>query len=239
MKHFILPAFVAILFSACASNDTADSSAVKQSEIYQKYTVSYGLVGDETSATATYRFGGENGTTLHLVSPSNITYNGAEMRESELLFGGAYYQHDVKNYVPEHVFVFTDIDGKKYTNRLFLPSVEFENPPKTISSADTIIIPLTRSVLVPGEELELSASDTNGIDSKFITADMKSTAWLDSKSNSLIILPAFFGKVKSSEFKLGLRAVVRKQPLDQTGHLGGEAYVSYTSQEITLKRIKL
>ena len=107
----LLVGTIAIMFASCASNETANSDTVSQSEIYQSYSVDYNDADMELSATASFRFGGNKGTTLALISPSQVTFNGEKMAQDNNMFSGTFYKINRQAKFPGSFnFVYTDSD---------------------------------------------------------------------------------------------------------------------------------
>ncbi len=94
-----------LLLTSCKSNETSDSNKVAQSEIYQSYFVEYDASQNEFEATASFRFGGENGTTLRLVDKSNVLYNNNTMSAQTSAWTGTSYIYKKNGAVGvEHTF---------------------------------------------------------------------------------------------------------------------------------------
>jgi len=148
---FLVGALLTLIVLGCRSCETIDSSKLDPSEIYQEYSIT---VSENTNVTAGFRVSGQTGTTIALVAPSHVEYNGTPMNEHlRTVLGGTFYSAEDNGFVGSHTFVFTDSTGKRFTN-----SVDFE--PITIAAANldldkgakSINIPLSRG-LATGESV--------------------------------------------------------------------------------------
>lgn len=164
MRNILYLLLGIVLFSACASNEIANSGDVKQSEIYQSYAVTYDEESNETYIKATYRFGGKNGTTLVLTPPSNVTFNGEGMTRYESDFAGAYYKiAQVKPLANgmNCTFVFTDTDKKIFTNSIKFNPVLIGGVPNSIGKENPLKFTMMTNPLAYGEKIIIELKDSN------------------------------------------------------------------------------
>lgn len=164
MKNTLWILLGALLFSACASNEIANSGDVKQSEIYQSYSIKYDEEDNETHIKATFRFGGENGTTLVLTPPSTVTFNNEKMTRYESDLVGAYYKNAEAKPLSngqECKFVFEDTEGKKYTNSIKFNSVLIGSLPKQIQKGNPLEFTLVTNPLAYGEKIIIKLKDSS------------------------------------------------------------------------------
>lgn len=237
MKNTILLFAALVLLGACASNETADSSSVKQSEIYQDYSINWDADAQEWLAYATFRFGGENGTTLRLSKPSTVTINGTAMNEGELLFGGAMYRMSGKEWPNTAAFRFIDCDGRAYANNLSFNAIDFARTEVDASKNEVLGIPLTREVLAT-DEIFLYVADTslqNDLKIKLLTDDSTALVKYDAAEQLLLIEPAFFDKMADVELSLWMK-FNKTEDLTAATALGGQISMSYTSHTLKFKR---
>lgn len=237
MKKILLFLPALVLLGACASNETADSSGVKQSEIYQDYSINWNSEVQEWDAYATFRFGGENGTTLRLSEPSNVTINGEKMNEGKMLFGGATYRMSGKTWPKTAAFQFTDTDGKVYSNSLTFNPIDFARTEVDASKNAVLGIPLTRDVLAT-DEIFLYVADTsqqNDRKIKLLTDDAAALVKYDTAEQLLLIEPAFFDKMADVELALWMK-FSKTEDLKSATALGGVISMSYTSHTLKFRR---
>ncbi len=229
--------FVVIsLITSSVSNETADSKDVNQSEIYQTYRVNW--AEGSGSVRASFRFGGENGTTLRLAEAAKITYNGKKLKEGKFLLGGAFYSSDQVAYSPIHTFRFTDNDGKVYENSFEFDRIEFQNAPETVTKTGDLILSLSRKLL-KGENLNFRAqSDTTMFNEMIISHSHLDPVYYDDKQQHLVIKSSFFAGFTDVPALIWMEKAEMKQPLDQRTNLGGEFHFSYKSEEIEVKRVE-
>lgn len=130
----LILASLPLIFWQCASNETANSDAVKQTEIYQSYSVIYNAGEKELEATAGFRFGGANGTTLLISQPGKVVFNGESMPSANNIFMGTYYKINRQESAESvYTFVYTDCDQNEFTNKVSLTATRIAACPETIN----------------------------------------------------------------------------------------------------------
>lgn len=227
----------ALFLSACASSDTAESSTVKQSEIYQNYLVEYdeGLI----QVTATFRFGGATGTTLSLTPPSRVTYNGLPLTPSKVMFAGTGYRFTGDLYQPTVAFEFTDTAGKTYNNSIGLNALEFKTAPAGAAKSAKLLLPVSRIVRESGVKVELKIRDGAG---KEYTSEVKSergvvgfrnSVYFDESQLAIAVEPDFLKDIPAGPVKISLQEEVQQKPAQAT-HLGGLLTMRYHAKPISL-----
>ncbi len=228
-----LPIVFILLIASCVSNETADSKDVSQSEIYPTYRFNWSQ--GSYSASVSYRFGGENGTTLKLTAPSLVTYNGQKLSEGKFLFGGTHYSLEGKKYAASHVFIFTDTDGQKYENKYDFEAVEFVSPSKSHSKGQELEIQLSRAISA-NENLVFTADcDTLAFNEMTIGSTPGDSVYYDAGKKSLIVKAGFFKNFPDKTANIWLSKTDFISPLEQKGHLDGEFHFSYQSRVISVK----
>ena len=111
MKYLVL--LIPILLVSCKK----DSEAVNQDEIYQAYEISYNEGTNQTTFTANFYLKANGGKRLKLTGGSIVTVNGTTM-----IRNGSTYSRSFNGYLESGEFVFTDAEGKQFTN-----SIQYEN----------------------------------------------------------------------------------------------------------------
>ena len=218
--------FAAVMLASCASNETADSDDVKQSEIHQAYTITYNAAEKELKATASFRFGGPNGTTLHLVEPSKITLDGEEMGMDKNIFSGTFYEADIQTGLKSsYTFVFTDCENKKYMNVAEIFPVEVDACPDEIITARGFEV-TWKSPLREGETMDLIIEDNTG-HSATVSTNIVGAATLSFDSGDLGTITSGPGHVY----------LVRRsdKALAEATHLGGSMSIKYLSHKKPVK----
>lgn len=146
MKNFFyLSILTALLFTACKSNETGNSKDVAQDQIYRSYDVDIDEATSTASASAVFRFAGENGTTLRLSSPAKITANGVELTEGKLLFGGAYYRNEtpVNSQGNKVELIYVDHKESKLSEVFEAGSAKFTDKTDTIFLGKSFTLPFS------------------------------------------------------------------------------------------------
>ncbi|MEO5645347.1 MAG: hypothetical protein ABIQ40_18735 [Bacteroidia bacterium] len=233
MLRFIPLAFILIITS-CVSNETSDSKDVNQAEIYQTYRIN--CVEGNTSVTASFRFGGENGTTLRLSKPASITYNQKSLTESKFLLGGAFYRQDNAGTVAKHIFLFTDVDGKKYVNSYDFEPVEFINTPKKASKSENLVLPVTRRINANEAITFRAECDTIKFNETTIGNSAADLVYYNDSAQALIVKPAFFEGFIDIPAKMWMEKSEFRAKLEETTNLPGEMHFSYQSKVISVVR---
>lgn len=227
MKNY--SAFFAITLLAltafgCRSCETIDSSKLDPSEIYQEYSVT---VNDSTISSAEFRVSGSTGTTVALVAPSAVQYNGQSMSEHlRTTFSGTYYSSETKGFVGSHTFVFTDSSGKKFTNVLSFEPISISSEDLDLSrSSKSLTIPISRS-LADGESLTATLisdaqpprqtantnSNSSSADEPQYSADLRGS--VDNSSRSLKIDGEQIRKFVAGKAKLHLYLNGSRKPAE-------------------------
>ena len=212
-----------------ASVDSVTSNTVQSSQIYQSYSVD----GDrsQTTGSAVFRVGGGSGTTLELLAPSAVSYNGTAMTFSPPggLFNvrtkGTTYFTRVNNYQETSVFEYTDADGKKYTNSITLPTIEIaQKPPFTLRKSQPATVALSRPVGA-NERLSLAVNSTifDGI------PDNRNTVYLNQSRTAVIITPEYWAdKTLPASVELKIKIAKSETPAQATS-IGGSISAEFTA----------
>lgn len=107
-----LPILMLAVFG-CRSCDTIDSSKLDPSEVYSEYWIN--ASGTATEVNATFRVSGSTGTTIALVEPSKVEYNGKPMTPHlRTPLGGSFYSASSDSFVGSNIFVLTDSAGREH-----------------------------------------------------------------------------------------------------------------------------
>lgn len=219
---------IIMLFVRCASNETANSDTVMQSEIYQNYSVSYNMAERELTATASFRFGGANGTTLLLVKPSKVFFENQEMPNENNVFSGSYYEMNIQSGVkPSYTYVYTDGEGKSYTNHAFMIPVEIIACPTLVDKNEGFSVAWAYP-LQNGESINLYVEDKSGNTASVYNNAVGST---NIKMNAAELKNITTGTVNIYLVRENSRS------LENATHLGGNITVKYTSAKVGVQLI--
>lgn len=158
-----------LALAGCKSKETANSGEVKQSAIFQSYAVRYTEATNETQASAAFRSGGSDGSTLVLTTPSSVTFNGHPM-ELHNNPGRTWYESYFRQVLPNGLecrFEFKDKDGKSYINTVTFNAVLVGSIPETVEKGMPLAFTFKTAGLNPGETINVHLSDS--INSETIT----------------------------------------------------------------------
>jgi len=211
---------IVLFFSACVSNEVADSDKVSQDEIYQTYRVTVDAAQQTVTGFASFRFGGASGTTLRLTAGSNVIWNDTEMPLEENIFMGAFYERGEKAELQSlHTFVFTDTGQKTYTNTVELMPAEPKDVPAEVNSSENTVISWVGQPLRQGEKMVCSLRDSS----------FTSTVSIDlAGATSIQITPEDWNKTKKGLINISFERTYR-QSLKEATHLGGSIEAKYIS----------
>ncbi len=224
MKKIFLILIGSLILASCASNEIANSIDVKQDKIYQNYSILYNGNTNETNIKATYRFGGENGTTLVLTPPSKVTFNGKSMTRYESDFVGAYYKiAQSKSLASGQVctFVFTDTDKKQYTNSVKFNPVLISKIPAEINKGNPLEFTMLTNALAYGEKISIALKDTT----HSVLYEVQ-----DQQPKKQFVLPAMVLKKLSGKVRITITRrykIMLKEGTDE----GGIIYFEYKTKE--------
>lgn len=230
--------FLAFCLFICACNqgsvDTVESNKVMSSQVYQVYDIE-GKKG-ETKVVATFRVGGSTGTTLALTEPGKILYNGTALGKSEPsnLIGTNYrmkgtdYRETVKNYQPKHEFIFTDNDGKTFSNSITLTPVEVSaNGGLTLQSSQPAAIPLSRTI---ANDESVTVAIDSIIDDAIPTSG--NTVYLNPARNAIVITPQYWlSKKLSAKAEITVK-VKKSSSIAQGTNLGGTFNATFAAEPV-------
>jgi hypothetical protein len=212
---------------SCVSNETANSDTVKQSEIYQSYTITYDEGDMELSATAFFRFGGSAGTTLNLVKPSSVTFNGEEMAMGKNIFSGTFYETNQQ--VPPskaYTFVFTDTEKKTYSNTASIDPIEISDYPKEFKKTAGLKVTWAGAPVQQNERVYVSLEGKDMMNCSSST-DIVGT-------NSVELSPELMKDLKAGDADIVLKRE-KSSALKEATHLGGNLTITYVAKKAATK----
>jgi hypothetical protein len=224
-NKIIFPLLMIALLCSCGSTDTASSDSVKQSEIYQSYSLNYNAGDREMSATASFRFGGSTGTTLKLDGESSVSLNGEKMSPEEGIFTGTFYSTDKQDDFSGHYsFRYIDGDQKSYTNIAVLTPLSITEYPQNIDKSTGLMvkwdIPLKEN-----ESITLYMEDgKNNIATSTIS---------NIGAGSIELSPEQMNNISPGKVNLYLTRE-SSSALKECTHLGGDLSVKYTSKKVSV-----
>lgn len=216
---------VILLITSCVSNETANSDTVKQSEIYQSYTITYNSGDKELSASASFRFGGSTGTSLSLTTPSKVLFNDQEMAADQNMFTGTFYEINKQISAPPLTFTFdyTDNDKKTYKNSGTIDAVEVSSYPKLITKNEGFEVSWSGGAVKNGESISVT------LEGKDFFSCTQSTSTVGATSVQ-------FSKEQLKDIKAGSADInvkrSKSQDLTNATHLGGNFSITYVSSKV-------
>jgi len=135
---FLFALLTLTIFSSCSSNEIGESKDVNQDKIYTQYYISHTEGNNKVVVQCTFRFAGNNGTTLVLSEGSSVELDGVKMKADSGFASGAYYRlsRDLDGFYGKHRIRFTDINGHKLENTFDFDSVSLNIPAEASRTQD-------------------------------------------------------------------------------------------------------
>lgn len=233
-KIFFLYFLWLIGLSGCVSTETVVSNHVDPADVYQSYSV-FGN-REKTNLNAFFRVGGSGGTTVELIEPSKVKYNGSPLSKIPPNFlKGTSYAASEDGYRPAHEIFFTDTDGKDYRFNLTLEPIEFQpKAPVVLSRSQTNLIPLNRIPDDSGEKFELilTNEEFQKLEKNQITVDLPKT--FDKVKNALVIPPDVLKKFPVSAATIDM-TTSKSLSLAQFSKAGGNFTVNYEAAHLKIQ----
>ncbi len=213
----VLPIF---LYTACNSNEIGESKDVAQEKIYQDYSVTYNEGNTTAEIFCQYRFGGKNGTTLVLNTPSMVSFDGEKLNVDSNKLSGAYYKTSkpIDNFWGSHKFLFTNVDKKQYENSFSFDSFKV-NFPASAAKNKPFQISFETSALGENDYVQIN------------TVNSDSSFSITNKGNSVIIPIEELKRQNKSDVQLEAH-LFRNIPLQQNTSEGGKMYLSYSLKPV-------
>ena len=123
------------------------------------YTISYDNNDDSVHCFLQYRFAGENGTTLLLTPPSEVSIDGELIEVDSSDFSGAYYERKfaAKDFAGDHIIVYKNNEGKMYEELFNFHLLRCKEIPRYISNHD---MEISIQGAEMNDEISISITDT-------------------------------------------------------------------------------
>ncbi len=211
MQKFLLYTAAILFLASCDTEEIGFSKDVNPASIYTSYDVSVQENALVAECIAKFRFAGPNGTTLVLSQPSDVALNGEIIKVDSSTYQGAFYAAVVPLSKPSHEYVFTGIDGIKYSTT-FQVSVPVCG--QVIINDTTGAMEIRFQNIQEGDSLELSVSDTS-----------KSNANLEEqvllKNNIYVLPPAEMNSLSNGPLKIEM-SIFRSMDLKECPKEGGQ-----------------
>jgi len=195
MKHFYLASILCafVFFTSCKK----DSSEVDQEQIFQSYTMTYDEDANETTVYARFFEEKLNGKALELSNGSTVSMNGTVMKKS-----GTSYYTTVSGNLALASIIFTDTEGKKYTNTISKVSYIANEATNYQDNSFTDYWYWNGSQIAAGETVKLVFTN---VDDTSISASFEENvvgrSYVTMPYSSLSTLPAGDAKVEISRTK--------------------------------------
>jgi hypothetical protein len=226
-KPIVLLSSLILQLTACGSTDSILSDQVDPDVIHQRYSVTYVASTNKTEVLAQFRVGGSTGTTIELVSPSQVEHSEVSLRKSNSDLLGSFYVGEETGFVADHVFNFTNQDEEVFENSFSLLAIDFPNDLEEVSREEDWVLQWEGDPLLENERVQLILRDSEG-DTLFATASDEGATSVTVTTDDLLQLnPGFV--------QLDLERVLLIGNLQEGGPEGGSRTGIYrVALEITL-----
>lgn len=138
--RLILPTLMAALASTalpgCYSSTTTESQHIDASQVYQTYTIDIDLDEGLAECEAIFTITDRAGNKVALNPPASVSVNGQSMEPNNEW--GTSYWAGIEPVVSKYTFVYTDKDGKAYTNTTKVRMPSFPELPEVITPNDKL-----------------------------------------------------------------------------------------------------
>jgi len=220
MQTITLTLLAAILLASCQSSEIANSKDVNPNAIHIAYSVTY-TEGEETvTCRATFRFGGNKGTTLVLNSPTKIQLDGQTIKVDSSKFFGAYYQVEkpFAAFAGKHEFTFFNANGSSLKEGfVFKPFSLVSSIPPAINKKDWT---LNFKGLEDGSKINIAISDTSTS-----TEDIGREFTIH--NNQATVPVSEIALLKKGPLEISIYKHSKKS-LQQSSPEGGEIFIGYS-----------
>lgn len=229
MKALAKTICIILLFTiqfACTSNEIGFSKDVNQETVYMDYNIFYNG-GDSVTCFLQYRFAGENGTTLVLSEPSNVSIDGMAVSVDSSSFSGAYYKKNfaINNFNGDHQISFTDINGQTKNESFNFHLPELKDCDAFVCSKNEMVLAFANTK--PADVFKITIADTSAK-----TNDLNIRSNLI--ENKIIISPQQLQQLATGNCKLTVlqsNESALKNPTPE----GGRIITSYLIKEINIE----
>ncbi len=150
-----------ILSASCTSNDIGNASHVKQSEIYQSYSLTASQEKGTIDVNVFFRFGGKTGTTLRLNDTigSKIMLNNTPIQVSEDI-AGAHYYTSISFTPKENFFKYINSDLNGFENSIICNEFKVYDVPQKLDVKDTLYLSFEGAAPLVTESFIMRYKDT-------------------------------------------------------------------------------
>jgi hypothetical protein len=118
-----------MFLNGCGSTDIVDSTDVNEDRVFRDYRVSFNENNHWMELFAQFRLGGNTGTTIRLVDPSQVKINDVRLsyksdNEAVIHTTGGYYGQNVlaEDFVAEYTAIWTKNSGAEVRNSFSMPA---------------------------------------------------------------------------------------------------------------------
>ncbi|MTB50103.1 hypothetical protein [Lewinella sp. W8] len=216
VQHFPLAGCLAFLLLSLWSSCGLDTSEpVSPDRIYPDLDLLYDANEDITYARAGFALGGPNGSLLQLGEGASITLNGEALVFNRAL---SIYELNRDGFEASGTFVYTDEEGREFTNSTTIVPIEFQDSVANIVAGEDYVLPWNGDGVADNEVVFLSlilndpiytdrlwTQDTVGATQIVVPRDLVSLPSIPvrlildrSRANTSVEAPAVGGSVTSN-----------------------------------------
>jgi len=159
-----------IMVTSCASNDTIDSTDVNEEKLHGFYCANFYEDTADLKFFTQFRVGGSTGTTVRMISPSEVRVEGSRMQvrdgdKNPINLIGTYYTLKESVSAPSKLyeFIWTRTDGSTFRNVMtFARAVSVSSPPANFmyKKGDDLTVKFSNSI-ASGESVTVKIRSNN------------------------------------------------------------------------------
>ncbi len=219
-----------LALAALPACDAAEPSEhVRQDRIHTDFELGYDADQDVTTARASFRFGGPNGTQLELSGSSEAAFSGQPLaRKHDRLLNRTYYERTMAGYVAEGTFRFRDTDGRTYLNSVTLRPIAFPAGVGPIDNDAAYELRWNGAALAENEEVRVALYRlTGGTSLALFSQD-------DEGSQTIILDRAQLSNVQPGSVTLRMDRTLVRDLADATA-VGGRMTARYSPRDVSVQ----
>lgn len=229
MRLFPIALAALVLLPAC--DPAQPSEDVNQARIFTVYELAYDGNTDRTTAIATFRFGGPNGTRLELSDGSRVEFEGDDLAPTGGEVNLLRYERTFANLTEEGTFVFEDADGETYENEVALRPIAFPDEIGPIDNDESFELAWEGDDLAEDEEVNVLLSRLQAGQE----VELGLFTQRDDGAQSITLTADQLRNVAPGTVTLRIERKVIDDDPDETPEVGGRVEARYVPRDVTVE----
>lgn len=218
-----MPLLLLVLSALFQWNCSRDMTArVNQDSIYTEFSLIYDAETDQTSAQATFRFEGVNGSSLQLSDPAEVRADGALLDWDNMQ---GLYKHTFSGKIDTAQFVYTDLAEGFYENDILLAKPIIAEAVTLLPRGEAFELRWQGAALGNNESVLVTVQSGEAAAKVFTTIQVGATSIVLDQAK-LADLPAGAGTLRIERWAT--------LPLEQTTTQGGAGWSRFLAAPISI-----